>query len=87
VRPRAHSAGEETVNVKSDRPPPPSNNRLQHQCVDCKTLAPSTDSDHTLISAQHGWRLTRGKTAGGHNAMEWRCPACWGRFKAGGPKK
>jgi len=50
-------------------------------CVDCRTRSPETDTNYTLISARHGWRLSRRRAADGSFAMEWRCPACWQRFK------
>ena len=61
------------------------------QCVRCKTFAPPTNTNHTLISASYGWRLTRG-LVDGEPVVEWRCPDCWRIYKAaladksGGPK-
>ena len=46
-------------------------------CVECKTSLPETHSDTSLVS-RFGWRLSRAKEGG----IEWRCPACWKRFKA-----
>ncbi len=51
-------------------------------CVDCSKRSPETDTNYTLISAQHGWRLHRVRRADGSFDMEWRCPDCWRRFKA-----
>jgi len=48
-----------------------------HRCVDCGKPAPPTDTNYTLISARHGWRLTRGPDRNGVRVMEWRCPTCW----------
>jgi hypothetical protein len=53
------------------------------QCVDCSASAPTTNTAHTLISAQHGWRLARRKTPEGQRVIEWRCPRCWLRYKSG----
>jgi hypothetical protein len=50
-------------------------------CVDCQKRSPETDTDYTLIGAQHGWRLTRSKDAEGGLLLEWRCPTCWREFK------
>lgn len=50
-------------------------------CVDCGSKSPETDTNYTLISAQHGWRLHRGRTPDGQLVMEWRCPTCWRKFK------
>jgi hypothetical protein len=49
----------------------------ENQCVDCGKKPPATDTNYTLISARHGWRLTRGPDRDGQRVMEWRCPACW----------
>ena len=32
--------------------------KKSHICIDCGTTSPSTDTNYTLISARHGWRLT-----------------------------
>ena len=50
-------------------------------CVDCGIESPSTDTNYTLISARHGWRLTLGTDAGGQRSMQWRCPQCWQRHR------
>jgi len=54
----------------------------RRQCVSCKVFAPRTNTAHTLISAQYGWRLARVALADGGHQLEWRCPPCWTRFKA-----
>lgn len=54
----------------------------QRQCVACRAVAPKTNTAHTLISAQYGWRLARVALAEGGYRLEWRCPPCWTRFKA-----
>lgn len=53
----------------------------RHRCVDCGTLSPSTQTNYTLISSQHGWRLARGVDPSGTPVMEWRCPKCWSKRK------
>lgn len=50
-------------------------------CVDCNTLSPPTDSDYTLISQRHGWRLTRSTDAEGKRSAEWRCPQCFVKIR------
>ena len=50
-------------------------------CVDCACTSPKTNTDYTLISAQHGWRLARERDASGRVALAWRCPECWRRRK------
>jgi hypothetical protein len=58
--------------------------RSRHECVDCKGLAPATNTNYTLISAAFGWRLTRGVASDGLATMEWRCPTCWDAHKRAG---
>ena len=48
-----------------------------NKCVDCGKTPPATDTNYTLISSRHGWRLTRGADQNGQRVMEWRCPDCW----------
>ena len=55
--------------------------RNQQICVGCRTRAPDTQTEYTLISSRFGWRLTRRIERDGTFAMEWRCPACWQRYK------
>ena len=50
-------------------------------CVDCGTVAPPTETNYTLISQRHGWRLTRTVDGKGRRAVEWRCPKCYARFR------
>lgn len=53
----------------------------RRRCVDCGALSPRTETSYTLISSQHGWRLTLGKDEQGHRISEWRCPRCWAKHK------
>ena len=55
--------------------------RRAHVCRDCRTRAPVTDTNYTLISSRYGWRLTRKTAPDGTFSVEWRCPRCWERFK------
>jgi uncharacterized C2H2 Zn-finger protein len=55
------------------------------RCVDCGLEPPKTETNYTLVSQQHGWRLTRTKTDEGF-VTTLRCPACWAKFKASGGK-
>jgi hypothetical protein len=52
-----------------------------HTCVDCGTTSPVTETNYTLISARHGWRLTLGTDDQGSRVMLWRCPTCWARHR------
>lgn len=54
----------------------------RRQCVTCGTLSPATETNYTLISSQHGWRLTRELDRSGQFVMQWRCPKCWAKHKA-----
>jgi hypothetical protein len=52
------------------------------ECVDCGMQAPQTNTEDTLLSSAHGWRLTRATGPDGKPTLEWRCPACWEKYKA-----
>ena len=54
-------------------------------CVDCRVLSPRTETNYTLISSKYGWRLSRSEGPNGTVILEWRCPACWTRFRARRP--
>ena len=51
------------------------------QCVGCLARSPATNTNYTLISARHGWRLTLAQDETGARTPEWRCPTCWARYK------
>ncbi|HLV19659.1 MAG TPA: hypothetical protein VKZ49_02215 [Polyangiaceae bacterium] len=52
------------------------------RCVDCKMASPETQTNYTLISSRHGWRLSQSVAEDGRRIIEWRCPTCWQRFRA-----
>jgi hypothetical protein len=52
---------------------PPARTRT---CARCRTTAPSTETDYTLIGSKHGWRC-RKVDSGGATRLEWYCDACW----------
>ena len=54
-------------------------------CIDCRIESPEVETNYTLISARHGWRLARTADAEGKLVMSWRCPTCWARFKKSTP--
>jgi len=58
----------------------------QFHCVECGVSSPPTRTSHTLISAKHGWRLSRMKQADGSYLHEWRCLACFKAQKDKAPK-
>lgn len=70
----------ESMPIRDD---PPSDNR--NVCIDCGKLSPATQTNYTLISSQHGWRLTLGTDSIGRRVMEWRCPKCWAKRKPQAP--
>ncbi len=53
----------------------------RNRCVDCGAASPATETNYTLISQRHGWRLTRSVDRDGRKIAEWRCPQCWMRHK------
>jgi hypothetical protein len=55
--------------------------RDRQQCVDCGQSAPETETNFTLISQRHGWRLSRVVDASGRRHMEWRCPKCFAKAR------
>jgi hypothetical protein len=59
----------------------------ERTCTDCRARAPSTETNYTLISASHGWRLaSRPRGAGEKPVLEWRCPTCWAAYRMAGGK-
>jgi hypothetical protein len=50
-------------------------------CIDCGSLSPETNEDHTLTSSM-GWRLTRERQPDGRVCAVWRCGECWEKHKA-----
>jgi hypothetical protein len=56
--------------------------RSDKLCVDCRAEAPKEESEHTPISAKHGWRLSYTVDAKGRKKMEWRCRECWAIYRA-----
>jgi hypothetical protein len=50
-------------------------------CADCGETPPATETNYTLISARHGWRLSRSVDEHGQKVMKWRCPDCWKKFR------
>jgi hypothetical protein len=48
-------------------------------CIDCGESSPEAESQYTLI--KQGWRVVPVKEDTGRIAGEWRCNACWQRYK------
>jgi hypothetical protein len=61
--------------------------KKSHTCVDCGTTSPLTETNYTLISARHGWRLTLGQDENGVRIMQWRCPTCWAKHRKEQPPR
>ena len=57
----------EDEDMENDRP----------RCTDCGETSPETNTNYTLISRQHGWRLVLQTDATGRRLAQWRCPKCW----------
>jgi hypothetical protein len=55
-------------------------NDTTQRCIGCGAEPPPTNTDFTLVSAQ-GWRLTPAMNDDGKKVMQWRCPACWARYR------
>jgi hypothetical protein len=53
----------------------------RQKCIGCGRLSPETNGDHTLTTS-YGWRIRKAIDDAGAAHVEWRCPACWHRFKA-----
>jgi hypothetical protein len=51
-------------------------------CIDCRSLAPETNTYYTLIGPTHGWRMTRTTQSDGTLLVDWRCATCWRKYKA-----
>jgi hypothetical protein len=51
------------------------------QCTDCGAQSPTTDTNYTLISQRHGWRLVFHGDESGRRIAQWRCPQCWTRHR------
>jgi hypothetical protein len=51
------------------------------KCLDCRAQAPETVVGDTSVSTTFGWRLIRRTMADGSRTVEWRCPACWAKYK------
>jgi hypothetical protein len=47
------------------------------RCGGCRAPSPPTNSNYTLISQKHGWRLVLKEDESGNRVGQWSCPACW----------
>jgi DNA-directed RNA polymerase subunit RPC12/RpoP len=53
----------------------------RQKCISCGRLSPETNGEHTLTTS-YGWRIRKAVDDAGTATVEWRCPACWHRFKS-----
>jgi len=53
------------------------------KCSKCGISPPETETNYTLISPKHGWRLERSLDSEGNKAMLWFCPRCWTKKREG----
>jgi hypothetical protein len=51
------------------------------RCIDCGAESPQTNTNYTLISQQHGWRLAIEADISGRRVATWRCPKCWAQHR------
>ncbi|HEY4011779.1 MAG TPA: hypothetical protein VGM06_00460 [Polyangiaceae bacterium] len=49
------------------------------QCDGCGAPSPPTDTNYTLISQKHGWRLVLQQDKSGQRVGKWWCPNCWAK--------
>jgi hypothetical protein len=71
-----------SLNANDDNSPPSASmESRQTACADCAQQPPATETNYTLISARHGWRLSRGVDENGQKVMRWRCPDCWKKYR------
>ena len=54
----------------------------QITCIDCKAVAPETETAYTLIGQRFGWRLKYVVDESGKRIPEWRCDKCFRAHKA-----
>lgn len=51
------------------------------QCCRCGGTSPATDTNYTLISAKHGWRLVLEHDESNRRIGKWWCPECWSEHR------
>jgi len=57
-------------------------NKKQMRCFACGVQSPEIETNYTLISSKHGWRVVRSTDNLGKTVLEWRCPKCWAKHKS-----
>ena len=62
----------------------------QQECCVCHDVSPVTQTNYTLISPKHQWRMEVRMGQNGVKEPLWYCPSCWEIIKqsrAGSSKK
>jgi len=54
--------------------------RLQ-KCDRCGMVSPPTETNYTLISPKHAWRMVVLDGPDGKKTPVWYCPKCWDKRK------
>lgn len=49
----------------------------QQQCCVCHAVSPITQTNYTLISPKHQWRMELRVGSDGRKEPLWYCPLCW----------
>ena len=52
----------------------------QH-CALCRAASPPSETNYTLISPKHAWRMVVEVDADGRKEPVWYCPKCWEKRK------
>ncbi|MGC4063428.1 MAG: hypothetical protein QM784_01990 [Polyangiaceae bacterium] len=53
----------------------------KQQCCVCRAESPLTNTNYTLISPRHQWRMELRTDEHGNKEPLWYCPHCWERMK------
>lgn len=53
----------------------------QQRCSVCRAVSPVTQTNYTLISPKHQWRMEIRTMEDGSKEPMWYCPDCWSAMK------
>lgn len=53
----------------------------QQSCCVCHDVSPITNTNYTLISPKHQWRMELRANEQGEREPYWYCPTCWQRLR------
>jgi hypothetical protein len=53
----------------------------KQECCICRAESPMTQTNYTLISSRHQWRMELKTDENGRKEPHWYCPTCWSRVK------